>query len=240
MRRKRRPETPAKAYETAAARTATCANTLAPNPCNESGPINTTTPRNPTKTPSKRLPVSFSSLVNRCATTTVDIGVVAFRIAASPEAMWVWPQTTRQNGTALLRRLIPKNARQVDQSAGIRFPIALTSAFRMIAAKPTRRNTIVSGGNALPWTPAKKNDPPHNTDNSNSASHSLRSMRRLTSKLSVISFLSADVDLPPVPPGRRPARVGTVVRHAISARHPISVTQSDGPGDQRFNAQIHH
>ena len=40
-------------------------------------------------TPTRRLPVIFSSDVSRCATTTVESGVVAFRIAASPEAMWV-------------------------------------------------------------------------------------------------------------------------------------------------------
>jgi len=113
---------------------------------------------------------------------TVEIGVVALRIAARPEAIWLWPQTTRQNGVALLSMPIAKNARQTDQPAGIRFPIALTSVFRMIAARPTRSNTIVNGGNALTCTPAKKNDPPHNTDNKRSASHSLRSMRRLTSK----------------------------------------------------------
>ena len=50
-------------------------------------PINITTPKNPIMTPRKRLPVIFSSSVSKWATITVDIGVVAFRIAARPEAM---------------------------------------------------------------------------------------------------------------------------------------------------------
>src|SRR5260370_23421143 len=93
--------------------------------------------------------------------------------------MWLWPQTTRQNGMALLSRPIPKNASQADPLAGILIPRALTSAFRITAANPTRRNTIVTGGSVLIRTPAKKNEPPHNTDSSSSASHSLPFMRRL-------------------------------------------------------------
>jgi hypothetical protein len=84
---------------------------------------------------------------------------------------------------------MPKNARQADSPAGILLPNAVTETFRMMAASPTRKDTIVNGGNALTWTPMKKNEPPHSTDNSRSTSHSLPLMRRFTVS-SVISFLS--------------------------------------------------
>jgi len=87
---------------------------------------------------------------------TVEIGVVAFKIAANPEAMWLWPQTTRQNGTALLSRPIPENASHALRLPGIFIPSAFTNAFRITAANPTRRNTIVKGGNALIWTAAEE------------------------------------------------------------------------------------
>jgi len=80
---------------------------------------------------------------------TVDIGVVAFNIAANPEAMWLWPQTTRQNGTALLSRPIAKNASQAGLPPGIFIPTAFTNAFRITAANATRRNTIVKGRQRL-------------------------------------------------------------------------------------------
>ncbi len=72
----------------------------------------------------------------------------------------------------------------------------LTSAFRIIAASPTRSNTIVSGGNVLTRTPAKYNAQPHNTDNSSKVSHSLAFMCRLLliETVSVIGlpFIAAD------------------------------------------------
>jgi hypothetical protein len=73
---------------------------------------------------------------------------------------------------------------------GILIPSAFTSTFRIAAANPTRSNTIVNGGNALIWTPAKKNEPPHNTDNSSSASHSLWFMLRLMGLLSAIGLVA--------------------------------------------------
>ena len=116
--RKRRPKTPAKAYDTAAASTANCASTSAPSPLNAPGPMVTTTPTIPISTPASRFPVIRSSLVKTCATITVNSGVVALRIAARPEAMWVCPQTIRQNGIALLSSPIPKKAAQAERSRG--------------------------------------------------------------------------------------------------------------------------
>src|SRR5665213_1311955 len=130
---------------------------------------------------------------------TVEIGVVAFRIAASPEAMWLWPHTTRQNGTTLLSRPMAKNARQARPSAGV----SLSSTFRINAANPTRSNTMVNGGKVLIRTPAKKNEPPHRTDSSSSrASHSLPFMRWLIEVVSVIRFAA-----PPRPPIRNDGSV---------------------------------
>ncbi|MFT5118801.1 MAG: hypothetical protein ACI9NY_002343, partial [Kiritimatiellia bacterium] len=46
----------------------------------------------------------------------------------------------------------------------------------VIAASPTRKVTIVSGGNSATATPTKKKDAPHNTDRVTSISHSRRPM----------------------------------------------------------------
>ena len=44
---------------------------------------------------------------------------------------------------------MPKNASQGVLLTGIFTPSAFTSAFRITAASPTRKNTIVKGGNVL-------------------------------------------------------------------------------------------
>ena len=61
-----------------------------------------TTPANPTTKPTRRAGVSLSSVVAKFATMIVNSGAVAFRIAARPRAMWVWPQNYRLNGSPLL------------------------------------------------------------------------------------------------------------------------------------------
>ena len=83
-------------------------------------------------------------------------------------------QTERDD---VVEQAMPKKARQARVVPGIRIPSSLTSAFRINAASPTRSDTIVSGGNVLTRTPAKKNEPPHNTDSISRASHSLPFIR---------------------------------------------------------------
>ena len=111
---------------------------------------------------------------------TVEIGVVAFRIAAREEAMWLWPHTIKQKGTTLLRRPMPKNAHQAARVPGMFMPSARTRTLRITAANPTRKNTMVNAGKLLTKMPTKKNEPPHNTDNRSSISHSFLFMLRLT------------------------------------------------------------
>ena len=62
------------------------------------------TPASPMKTPARRRPFIFSSTVRKCAAITVESGVVALRMAARPEPIWVWPDTIRQKGTTLFVR----------------------------------------------------------------------------------------------------------------------------------------
>jgi hypothetical protein len=51
-------------------------------------------------------------------------------------------------------------------------PMTKTIAHRAMAASPTRRVTMVSGGNSATATPTKKKEPPHNTDKAINISHS--------------------------------------------------------------------
>jgi len=99
----------------------------------------------------------------------------------------------RQNGTALLSSPIPENATQAVLVPGILMPRAITSTFKITAANPTRRNTIVKGGNVLIRTAAKKNEPPHRTDSNRSASHSPPFMRWLI-RASPVIYFSLPVD----------------------------------------------
>jgi hypothetical protein len=100
-------------------------------------------------------------------------------IAASPEAICVWPHTMRQNGTTLLRSPIPRNAAQVLPSRGIRTPSTRSAARSIAAASPTRSATMVNGGSAFTAMPVKKNEPPHSTDKASSIAHSAAVIARL-------------------------------------------------------------
>ena len=63
MRAKRRPNVPAKPYDSVAPRQASWASRFAPSPASAAGPIITATPAKPISTPASRPPVIFSSLV---------------------------------------------------------------------------------------------------------------------------------------------------------------------------------
>jgi hypothetical protein len=51
----------------------------------------TVTRARPSSTPQRRFEVIFSSRDRKCARTTVNSGLVAFRIAARPPVIRVWP-----------------------------------------------------------------------------------------------------------------------------------------------------
>ena len=67
-------------------------------------PIITATPPKPSSTPTALAGVIRSSRVNRWATITPQIGVVALRIEARPLAIWVWLQANSEKGMALLSK----------------------------------------------------------------------------------------------------------------------------------------
>ena len=98
-----------------------------------SRPMIAETPAKPTMMPTSRPPVIFLSLVNACATMTVQIGVVALKIDAIPLAMWVCPQTIKQKGVMLLSKPKPKNAPHSRRYVGIRKPVARTTMLSTIA-----------------------------------------------------------------------------------------------------------
>ncbi len=122
--------------------------------------------------PAARIGVSLSSLVKTCATRTVNNGVVAFRIEATPEAIWLCPQTISENGIALLSTPMPRKASHTVRSRGSDFPAIRIAACSTSAAMATRENTITKGGNSRTATPLKKNDPPHRTESAISIAHS--------------------------------------------------------------------
>lgn len=77
---------------------------------------------------------------------TVNSGVVAFRIAARPDAMWIWPHTINVKGMTLLSRPMARNAAHAASEPGGRKPDATTIIQSAAAAGATRSETIVSGG----------------------------------------------------------------------------------------------
>ena len=85
-------------------------------------PTITATPAIPTRTPVIRPPLIFSSVVSQWASSVVTSGVVAFRMAATPLAMWVWPQEISAKGTALLSIPMTRKAAHTDPSRGSRWP----------------------------------------------------------------------------------------------------------------------
>ncbi len=102
--------------------------------------------------------------MSQWATRTVKSGVVALRIAASPEAIWAWPQTMSENGTTLLSSPMPRKAAQTPGEPGMREPLAWMTAKRMTAASTTLQATTVRTGKSFTATALKKNEPPQRTD----------------------------------------------------------------------------
>ena len=132
----------------------------------------TATPRNPIATPASLAGVMRSSRVSRWASTTVNSGVVALRMAASPPVIAVCPQTIRLKGIRLLSAPMTKKARHLGNSRGSPSPTACAKTKSASAPTATRAKTTLSGGSASRATSAKKNDPPHNTERTISRAHS--------------------------------------------------------------------
>src|SRR6185369_3566269 len=101
--------------------------------------------------------------------TTVNSGVVALRIEASPLGMVVCPITISENGSTLLNKATAKNGRQPEMPFGNGRRQARSSGSRISAASATRSSTSVNGGNSRSTTPLKKNDPPHSTESADSS-----------------------------------------------------------------------
>ena len=108
--------------------------------------IITITPAKPTTTPVILRGVADSSRNNMPATMTPNKGAVALRIAAKPELIWLWPQTIRLKGKTLFNSPMAKTAIQMGALLGIGSFNAKTTSHSVIAARPTRRVTIVKGG----------------------------------------------------------------------------------------------
>jgi hypothetical protein len=146
------------------------------------------TPTNPSATPATRRTCNASSLA-AAITSTVNNGVVALRMEASPLGMKVWPITIRENGMTLLSSPIATNGFQPATPLGRLIPCMRSSGSRMAAPKTTRRNTRVSGGNSRNAAPLKKNEPPQRIESTASSDQSRASIRlsfgdmRLTSAI---------------------------------------------------------
>ena len=131
-----------------------------------------TTPAIAIRMPTNLRVLICSSARKKCAMTTVNIGVVAFKMEASPDAMLCCPQTIRKNGMALFNIPMPRKVSQTSLPWGRAIPRARMIAHNTDAASPTRHSTITSGGSSDTAISTKKNDPPHRMDKANSISHS--------------------------------------------------------------------
>jgi hypothetical protein len=116
--------------------------------------------------------VSFSSGVSRWATSTVNRGVVALRMAAKPLATDCCPQTIRTKGSTLLSSPMPAKAAQIRLSCGNLSPSRRSTTNKVVAAIPTRSQTTVKGGRSRTATALKKKDPPHNAARASNMPHS--------------------------------------------------------------------
>jgi hypothetical protein len=127
---------------------------------------------NPVVTPETFPALSFSSRVRACATSTVNSGIVAFRIEARLPVISVCAQTIRLKGITLLIAPMNSNASQTFGDPGIDSPLSRTITHSTIAASPTRPRTTVNGPKPSSATSTKKNDPPQSTDRETRSSHS--------------------------------------------------------------------
>ena len=108
--------------------------------------IITITQAKPMNTPVSLMGVADSSRNNMSATMTPNKGAVALRIVAKPALIWLWPQTIRLEGKTLFNSPMAKNVIQMGALLGIGSFNAKTTSHSVIAARPTRRVTIVKGG----------------------------------------------------------------------------------------------
>ena len=130
----------------------------------------------PMTTPATRCASSLSSPA-AAITSTVNSGVVAFRIEANPLETSVCPVTISENGSTLLSSAMAKKGFQPATVRGNRILYAHSTGRRIRAASATRSSTTVSGGSSRSTMPLKKNEPPHSTESTASSDQSLMSMR---------------------------------------------------------------
>ena len=150
---------------------------MSPRNC---GPISTTTPTSPARTPATLPGVMRSSAVRKCAATTENSGVVPIMIEASPLAICTWPQAIKKNGSAELSAAMMRSAIQLDASRGTSIPPARTKNQRMTVASATRQRITTSGGSSGIAIALKKKVPPQSTPRTNSRNHSTAVIRRAT------------------------------------------------------------
>jgi len=136
------------------------------------------TPPKPSATPSPRAGVSFSSEVAKCATSTVNSGVIAFRTEASAPVICPCASTNSVKGTALFKSPITNSAGH-NARGGSAAPFRRTTPHRISAARPTRPQTTVKGGRPASASSLNKKDPPHKRDRVQSKSQSLPRIRVL-------------------------------------------------------------
>ena len=132
----------------------------------KSGPIIKATPPKPSSTPATLAGVAFSSAVQRWATITPQIGVVALRIEARPLVIVSCAQTNIVKGTTLLSRARTRKDEAAPGGIASRSPRASRKIQSNAAARATRISTRVSGATVPTAISMKKKDPPQITDRS--------------------------------------------------------------------------
>ena len=105
----------------------------------------------------------FSSLAEMRDIKTVNMNVVALRIAVRPEPISARSQTIRLKEMALFNRAVSTNALETLQPASIRTSITIMSPYRITTASSTRATTMVNVGRFLAATPRKKTNRPRSS-----------------------------------------------------------------------------
>src|SRR5712691_3116069 len=137
------------------------------------GPINTTTPMNPSPMPIQPRPDSRSllSLVNMRAVSAVQRGVVAIKIEANPPVIRVCAFAISSIGIRLFNAPITKKDAQSERLRGIRYPAALVITSNATDAIADRDVMMMRGEVSRSAASLKRNDPPHNRESNPSRSH---------------------------------------------------------------------
>ena len=123
--------------------------------------------------------------------STVNAGLSALAMAATPEGTRPVPQANSVNGKALVNIPSHRKDRHRPANAQGRTPSAGSTSHIAALASATRAHATVSGGKCAPSSLKNRNEQPHGRLNANSRLQSRRVMReRCMSRVAAIAALN--------------------------------------------------